>query len=70
MYNGTGHGYDQNTVLGGLVYLVQEYRSYYSQDPTYRRTLTRSATGAWSYGPWVSNGAMATVSTLGTAMVG
>ena len=70
VFNGTGHGYDQNTVLGGLVYLVQEYRTYYVQDPTYRRTLTRSATGTWTYGAWVSSGATATVATLGTATVG
>ncbi len=38
---------------GSFWYLLQEVRAYQAAEPTYRRTLTRNASGVWSFGSWV-----------------
>ena len=37
---------------GSYWYLLQEIRPYQAAEPTYRRTLTRNASGVWSFGGW------------------
>ena len=39
---------------GAYVYIIQEYRSYWVSEPTYRRLLQTGEDGAWSAGDWVS----------------
>lgn len=38
---------------GSYWYLLQEIRPYQAAEPTYRRTLTRNASGVWSAGKWM-----------------
>jgi hypothetical protein len=39
---------------GAWVYMMQEYRSYLSGEPTYRRLLQTGEDGSWSAGAWVA----------------
>lgn len=61
----TGLGTER--ITGAYVYIIQEYRTYIASEPTYRRQLTTNASGVWSYGKWVSDGATATLATYGAA---
>lgn len=61
----TGLGTER--INGTYVYLLQEYRPYVATEPTYRRQLTTNASGAWSYGRWVSEGATAALASYGAA---
>lgn len=40
---------------GSYWYLLQEIRPYQAAEPTYRRTLTRNASGVWSAGKWMAD---------------
>lgn len=61
----TGLGTER--ITGTYVYLLQEYRPYVATEPTYRRQLTTNASGAWSYGRWISDGATAALASYGAA---
>lgn len=54
-------------LTGAYVYIMQEYRSYDAAEPTYIRLLTTNASGVWSYGAWMSDGARAMLTSYGTA---
>jgi len=51
VYSGLGN----KDTAGSYWYLLQEVRPYQAAEPTYRRTLTRNSSGAWSYGGWMKD---------------
>lgn len=42
-------------LTGAYVYVIQEYRSYWVSEPTYRRLVSTGADGTWTAGAWVAD---------------
>lgn len=53
VYNATG----RELTPGEWFYLIQEYRTYQSADPVYRRRVDRSAEGVWTFRAWYQDAA-------------
>lgn len=60
VYNATG----RELTTGEWFYLIQEYQSYQSTDPVYKRRVDRSADGVWSFRAWYQEATPTVATTL------
>lgn len=60
VYNATG----RELTAGEWFYLIQEYQTYQSTDPVYKRRVDRSADGVWSFRAWYQEATPTVATTL------
>lgn len=60
VYNATG----RELTPGEWFYLIQEYQTYQSTDPVYKRRVDRSADGVWSFRAWYQEATPTVATTL------